>query len=201
MEARDKAVQMVGYFERVARERPDMPVWAKGRKTAQEWLRLIDAQSVSELELTAFVGVICVHQAHTIGWSDLANEAYQWAQTQGFALPSIEEFYEPENPRALKGLTFLERANKFVDLLTRNTRVDPEYEPWRKELALAEQWLRLMQSENLSEEMTISFFAEVLQGMSKYIDNLWSQFAISVFPWAGGLEYADQLREMIRTMD
>ena len=199
MEARELAARMVGYFERVACGSPDVEVWAKGLKTAQEWLSLIDAPSVSEQELTAFIGVIRVHRWHTSGWAHMAYEVYQWAQAQGIALPPREEFLAHESLSTFEGKTSLERANKLIELFSRNIRDDPDYEPWHKGLSLAQKWLSLMQTENQTEEIVLSFVTDISKYIRKYIDNQWSALIWGVMYWARQLGYADQGLAIMRS--
>lgn len=197
MEAREKAVQMVGYFTKVSRGSPDIEVWAKGLGTAQEWLRLIDAPSVSEQELSAFLGVIHVHRWHTAAWANMAYEAYQWARKQSAALPPSEKFFAHESLQMLEGLTAVERANTLIELFKRNTLLDPAYEPWRRGLAFTERWLALMQSESLTEEFVMTLVTAISQYSRKNCDDLWSVLHLSASRWAFQLGYADQVRAVL----
>ena len=61
MKSREHAENLVKYFERIAREE-DQEVWWKGLSTAQEWLRLIDTENLSQAELSTFIDVV-----HAIG--------------------------------------------------------------------------------------------------------------------------------------
>ena len=116
-------------------------------------------------------------------------------------MPAREEFFAHESLRTFDGLTQLERANKLVELFKRNTHEDPDYEPWQKGLAFSEQWLALLQSEDLTEQIVMALVRDVSLYSRRNCDSLWSVLHLGVSRCAYQLGYADQVRAMLRTVD
>src|ERR1700690_3795938 len=68
----------------------------KGAKAAREWLRLIDADQVTEAEMSALIGMTCANMDEGSNWSDLAVGAYHWATSKGFKLPPREVYFNSQ---------------------------------------------------------------------------------------------------------
>ena len=95
-DARELALYLIEYFERIEREYRNANVWHKGLTTAQEWLRLIDADDVSSAELSEFIGTVHANWERSSGWWDLAAGAYQWVLTKGASVAPPDVFFAIE---------------------------------------------------------------------------------------------------------
>jgi hypothetical protein len=129
--SREHAEMSIKYFRRLAHE-SGREVWKHGLDAAQEWLRLIDASSVSSTEVLAFIGVIHANRYRTSGWYDLALGAYHWASTNGFPVPPPEDFWSAED---LPGVIYDQvPSREYAEILVKHfeqyAREDPNQEVW-----------------------------------------------------------------------
>src|SRR4051812_28828545 len=97
MESREHAENLVKYFERIIREYDGGEVWQKGLKTAQEWLRLIDSESASQVELSTFIDIVHANRYRTSGWADLASGAYHWVASKNIPISPPEIFFASDS--------------------------------------------------------------------------------------------------------
>ena len=67
--------------------------WPLGRDTAQEWLKLIRAESVSQGEVAVLLATAKRYKSEGSGWWDMAGQIYHWAKSQGFDVPAFEVFW------------------------------------------------------------------------------------------------------------
>ena len=67
----EHAENLISYFDRVDTRYPD-EVWRLSLEIAREWLRLINAASISPSEVIALVTVVKDNKDRTSGWFDLA---------------------------------------------------------------------------------------------------------------------------------
>ncbi len=146
MESREHAERLVKYFERIASENENREVWQKGLTTAQEWLRLIDSENISQEELSNFIRVIHANKSRTSGWYDLASGAYHWAHSKGFALPKVKDFFDSENlpSTTFEKVTFEEHAEILVKHFGKYLDEDPHSLAWKIGLKSAQEWQRLL---------------------------------------------------------
>jgi hypothetical protein len=195
MEAKENAERLSMYFERIAREFGG-EVWDKGRKRAQEWLRLIDADNLSQTELATFMGVVHANRYRSSGWFDLAGCVYQWAVSQGFAAPSVEVFFSPDIPsgsrfEGILGLDRTDQARLLIELFDRNIREDPNYDTWTIGASMAREWLRLIQTQDVTQPVAAGFVQRVEEFKRKFLSSLWFDFALGVYDWCGSIGYWD----------
>ncbi len=80
----EHAKALIGYFERCVAETPEDKKWQIGLDTAREWLRLINAATVSPEEVAALIVVVDQFKFKESGWYDLALGVSHWAASSGF---------------------------------------------------------------------------------------------------------------------
>ncbi len=99
MDARKEAQEYIEYFEESVQESKNNPedklslVWQYGLFVAHEWLKLTDAQLISEDEFNRFIGSVHANRYMSSAWSGMARDIYAWATQKGFLLPEEHEFF------------------------------------------------------------------------------------------------------------
>lgn len=204
MEAREHAENLVKYFEHIAHEN-DREVWWKGLSTAQEWLRLIDADNASQAELSAFIGVVHADRYRTSGWFDLALGAYHWVSTKGVPIPPPEVFFASEGLSIDTYFTAtpLEHAHTLVKIFEQYTREDPDNEAWAIGLDVVREWLRLSEAKEARRSEISALVRNVFENQQKYLSKAWFDTAFSVGNWckaSGNLDLIpDDFRHLFTT--
>jgi hypothetical protein len=204
MEAREHAENLMEYFERIAHEN-DQEVWWKGLSTAQEWLRLINADNASYTELSTFIDVVHANRYRTSGWFDLALGAYHWVSTKGVVIPSPEVFFASEGvPTEIQfTATPLEYAHILVKFLEQYNREDPSNEAWTIGLEIVREWLRLSEAKKASRSEVEALVKSVFENYRRYHSKIWFDTAIGVGNWckaSGNLDLIpDDFRRMLTT--
>ena len=197
--AHDRAVRLVRYFERITSDEGG-EVWQKGLSTAQEWLRLIDAENVSEAELLKIIGVVHANRFRTSGWSDLAGGVYFWVQLQGVSLPSGEKFFEPEGitHSGFNEKTSLERARILLLNFETYNEEDPKSKVWKAGVEITLEWLRLIDS----PEIKRTEVASLVQGVfdNKFTSNLWGFTALGICYWCKEIGHLDLVPDDFRSL-
>jgi len=132
----------VGYFEALAAA-DARDHWQRGLNTAREWLRLINAPSVSPKEVSSLVGIAQANQHRGSGWNVMAMGIRSWAAECGCTVPSFEEFYDRRGwaREALdKRVSAAHAADILVEHFQRRTHQDPDQEVWDLGLNTARTW-------------------------------------------------------------
>jgi hypothetical protein len=199
LNARERAESYLHYFERIAREN-DNEVWEKGLTTTQEWLRLIDAEYVSEAELLKIIGVVHANRWRTSGWSGLAGDVYFWVQSQGVSLPSEEKFFESEGilHYGFDEKTSLERARMLLSKFETYNEEDPHSKVWKTGVNITSEWLRLIESSEIKR-------AEVASLVQSVFDNrdpsfLWGFTALGISKWCKEIGHLDLVTDDFRRL-
>lgn len=182
MNAREHAESLAKYFERIAHI-DDREVWWKGLETAQEWLRLIDADHAPSSELTAFINVVHANRYRTSGWYDLALGAYHWVKTKGISIFPPEIFFAPEGmtTEMLQTVTPFEHAHTLVRVFEQYKREDPSSETWAVGLDVVREWLRLSEAEEMSKSEVSILVQKVFN--QDYSSKLWFDTAVGISRW------------------
>jgi hypothetical protein len=91
--ARESALWLVNYF---AQPTPESlaDVWTEGLTTAREWLRLIEAPSVTVQDLSGLLRIASVNSYRGSGWNIMAIQIHQWATAHAHPVPSLKEFLD-----------------------------------------------------------------------------------------------------------
>jgi hypothetical protein len=84
---KEHAEALIGYFRKRASETPDAKVWQLGQDTANEWLRLITASTVSQIEVANLIAIVDENKYMGSGWFDLTLGVSHWAKSEGFSVP------------------------------------------------------------------------------------------------------------------
>ena len=87
MTLKEHAEALIGYFGRCANETPNEKVWQLGQDAANEWLRLINASTVSQAEAAGLIAIVDENKSSGSGWFDLALGVSHWAKSNGFPIP------------------------------------------------------------------------------------------------------------------
>jgi hypothetical protein len=201
LEAREHAEALVKYFEHIAHEH-DAEVWRKGLTTAQEWLRLIDAESASRDELSAFIGIVHANRYRISGWFDLALGAYHWVSTKGIPLPPRGTFFASEKlpSYSREQVTPLEHANILVRHFEQYNREDPTSEAWSSGLETAWEWLRLVETQDLKDPNVSALVRMIENGVRKYLSLGWFDMALGVYSWCKELGFIDLIPDSFRSL-
>ena len=196
--ARDRAERLVRYFEQIARDEGG-EVWQKGLTTAQEWLRLIDAEHVSEAELLRFIGVVHANRYRTSGWYYLAGSAYFWVQSQDVPLPSSEKFFQPEgfSYSGFNEKTSLERARILLLNFETYNKEDPHSRVWKIGVEIILEWLRLIDSPEIKRPEVASLVQNVFD--NKFASNLWGFTALGISLWCKKIGHLDLVPDDFRS--
>ena len=141
----------VRYFEALAT--PDArDHWQRGLNTAREWLRLINAPSVSPKEVSSLVGIAQANQRRGSGWNVMAMGIHSWAAECGCTEPSFEEFYDRREwaREALdKHVSAAHAADILFEHFQRRTHQDPDQEIWDLGLNTARTWRDLIHRDSV----------------------------------------------------
>jgi len=201
MEAREQAENLVGYFERIAREN-DREVWWKGLRTAQEWLGLIGTDNASQAELSAFIDVVHANRYRTSGWYDLALGAYHWISTKNVPVLPPEIFFASEGVRTEIYFTAtpLEYAHIVVGFFERYNREDPSSEAWAIGLDVVREWLRLSEAREVSRSEVTTLVKKVFENYQRYLSKVWFDTAVGVSSWCTATGNLDLIPEDFRHM-
>jgi hypothetical protein len=180
---RAHAAASVKYFDRVARE-SGQEVWKYGLSTAREWLRLIDADSVSPTEVSAFIGVVHANRYRTSGWFDLALGVYHWARTNGFPVSPPDDFWATETLPGLryKEVPLREHAEMLVKHFKQYACEDPNQEVWQLGLDTAQEWLRLIDLDSVSQVEVSALIDVVCENRHK--TSGWFDLALGIYHWS-----------------
>ena len=125
-DARENAENLVKHFKRIIAEYSQAEVWQKGLTTAQEWLRLINADNPSSAEISAFIAVVDANCDRSSAWADMAGGAYQWARTKGVSRPKT--LFASEGllfAAKSDSVTWLEHARMLLKAFERRHEDDP----------------------------------------------------------------------------
>jgi hypothetical protein len=187
MESKEHALQLIKYFERIAsqNENENREVWLKGFNTAQEWVRLIDSESVSQVEVSRFMGVVHANRYRTSAWHDLALGTYHWASTKGFELPPPDEFFASDklpSKNPLQEVPFQEHAKLLLECFKNYSVEDPESPVWAAGLKAVLEWQRL-QALLVVTENDIVYLLGLLEIYKKYTSYIWFDFELGVYKW------------------
>jgi hypothetical protein len=195
--AREQAEWYVRYFDRASEHGGE--VWEKGLTTAQEWLRFIDAEYVSESELLKIIGVVHANRYRTSGWSGLAGEVYLWVQSQGVSVPSEEKFFEPEgiSHSGFNEKTSLERARILLLNFETYNEEDPHSRVWKAGVEITLEWLRLIDSPEIKRTEVVSLVQSVFD--NQFTSNLWGFTALGISQWCKEIGYLDLVPDDFRS--
>jgi hypothetical protein len=204
MEAREHADRLVKYFERRVHENEGGEVWQKGLNTAEEWLRLIDSENVSQSELSVFLGVVHANRYRTSGWNDLAAGAYHWVLSKGLPVPPPKEFFAsdslPNNSHLFK-LSSLEHARALNKIFQQNNDEDPTNEGWVNGVQVTQEWERLIQKEQKDGTEISSLVKNASYNQRKYFANVWLHTVLTIGLWCKAIGYLhlvpDDFRDMV----
>ncbi len=132
----------VRYFEALAAA-DARDHWQRGLNTAREWLRLINAPSVSPKEVSSLVCIAQANQHRGSGWNLMAIGIRSWAAECGCTVPSFEEFHDRRGwaKEALdKHVSAAHAADILFEHFQRRTHQDPDQEIWDLGLSTARTW-------------------------------------------------------------
>lgn len=199
MTSREHAEMSIKYFRRLASQ-SDPEVWERGLDAAQEWLRLIDAVSVSPTEVSAFIGVIHANRYRTSGWYDLALGVYHWARTNGFSVPPPEDFWSSEG---LPGIRHGQMPSReYAEILVKHFELyaheDPNQEVWELGLDTAQKWLGLMESDSVSQGEVSALIGVVYE--NRHRTTRWISLARGVYKWSSTNGFSDLWPENFQSM-
>lgn len=165
MDARKEAQEYIEYFGESVQESKNNPedklslVWQYGLFVAQEWLRLIDVQLISEDEFQRFIGSVHANRYMSSAWGGMARDVYAWATQKGFSLPDEHEFFASTSyfvndylrvflsPHFPEKREYLEIANNLFAYFKGNFLEDPRNSIWKTGYEITKDWTSLIQSE------------------------------------------------------
>jgi hypothetical protein len=184
MEAREHAENLARYFENIAREN-DGEVWRKGLSTAQEWLRLINAENASQAELSTFINVVHANRYRTSGWFDLALGAYHWVSTKDITISSPDVFFASEGVPVEQQFTAtpLEYTHIVAEFFEQYHHEDPSNEAWAIGLENVREWLRLSESGEIRRSEVEALVRSVFKNYRRFHSKVWFDMAIGVGGW------------------
>lgn len=183
-EARELAERYVAYFAHIVRE-SHAELWEKGLKTANEWKRLIDADSKSDSELSALLGIIRANSGRTMGWSGLASGVYSWVESQGYPVTSREECFSRWQlvHGDFREAVAIGQANRLLKYFEQNNHDEPAYDHWIFGMATAKEWLKFIQSQDTSGPSVTALLDEVHQHCETFGPEPWVSFEMALFQW------------------
>ena len=202
VEARRHAEDLVNYFGRVAHEN-SQEVWRKGLSTAQEWLRLIDAENVSQAELSKFIGIVHANRFRSSGWHDLALGAYNWVLAKGSPVPPVEEFFHrPVLPgkRDLATTTPLEHAHKLLSIFEQYNREDSDSQAWIVGVQTMREWLRLIEGREAEKSETMALVRSVFENRLQFLGPEWFDTALALSKWCKANGHSDLIPDDFRSL-
>jgi len=144
--ARQMVERFVAYFETIGAAVPPEN-FRRGLDTSREWLRLVNAASVSPQEVSSLLGIAQANQLRGTGWNVMATCIRSWAEKRGYPVPSFEEFYDREDwaREALdKECSSAHAADVLVHHFERRTLQDPNQKTWELALTTARTWRTLI---------------------------------------------------------
>ena len=204
LEAREHAEKLVKYFEMIIRKYNDLEVWRKGLTTAQEWLRLINADNVSSDELSAFIGVVHANWDKSSGWLNLAGGAYQWVRTRDVTVAPAKVFFAHENvlfPVERDKAALLGRAHRLLNTFERYRSEDPTSELWSIGFNIVRKWLRLMDSEEVVLAEISELTESVIKNSAKFDMSLtWLDTEHGVWSWCKTVSQTELIPDSWRSM-
>jgi hypothetical protein len=208
MESREHAERLVKYFGRIASENKDREVWQKGLSTAQEWLRLIDSEIVSQIELSTFIGVVHANRYRTTGWNDLASGAYHWVLSKGLSVPPPQDFFAPDglpSDSNLFKLSSLEHAQALNNIFQQNNNEDPSNEAWSNGIQVTQEWVKLIEKNNNSENEVSMLVENAFANQRTYLSKAWFDTVLTIGLWCKATGYLqlvpDDFRDMVSKSD
>jgi hypothetical protein len=202
-DVRELAQYLIKYFERIEREYGGAEVWHKGLITAQEWLRLIDADDVSSTELSAFIGTVHANWERSSGWWDLAGGAYQWVRTKGASVAPPEVFFKIEEvpfTAERDKVTLLEHAHTLLKTFERYCNEDPTGEPWLIGVNFVRRWLKLMDAEKASMAEISELTESGMENSRKYLSRAWLDTELGVWGWCKVIGHSELIPDSLRSM-
>jgi len=182
---RECAEGHIGYFRHIASDQSQPNVWVKGLETAQEWLRLIVSEDVSQDEIAKFMGVVHANRNRSSHWMTLACDTYDWASSKGLELPPPKDFLAPDNVPwitneevTLKGL-----VQSLLSYFEQSSQEDPEYPMWSVGLEATIEWQRLLEKPTVSEK-DVTHLSELLVEGKKFGSSWgWFELEFEVYRW------------------
>jgi hypothetical protein len=184
--AKHAAEGFVAYFEGFAVRLPGENL-RRGLDTAREWLRLIEATSVSREEIATLLGVVQANQHRGSGWNSMAICVYSWAAKRGYPVPSAEEFVdhrEWSREALAEDVSSARAAEILVNHFERRTLQDPKQETWELGLATARTWRRLIQSHSVSPSELSALLETVRTNTARTITHDWWVLEHAVYRWS-----------------
>lgn len=186
MEPREHAESLVKYFERIASQNENREVWLKGFTTAQEWLRLIDSENVSQEELSAFIGIVHANRYRTSGWHDLSLGAYHWVTSKGLSVMPAKEFFAPDglsSDSILFESTSLEHAQSLNKIFQQNFEEDPSNEAWSNGIQVTKKWIELIEKNNTNEGDVSTLIESAVTNQRRYLSKAWFDTVLTICLW------------------
>ena len=179
-QARAKA--LLSYFERLARESGEN-VWVRGAEVTQEWLRLMNADGITQVDVSAFLGVVRANRHRSSGWSELATAVYGWAKQQGFIVPTYVQFFQSGlSTQVLIAMPPREFAEFIAEHFEEKIQEDPGQNIWELGLFAAQQWLSLMDIDVPAQD-ELSRFIKFMDENSHWQALEWSYMVRKIFDW------------------
>lgn len=206
-EVREWVEQFIGSCEYVIREYDGGKGYKKGIEVGNFWLRLIDSPNLTRAELLSFIKIVHANRYRSSAWFDFALRAYEWVDTKGVMLPSWYEFFACEIPKDQEFLSKppLEQARLLIEYFGRNNDEDPNNEVWMIGASTARSWLKLIETQGVTEREVSTFINGIPEKSHKLQSSLWDWMLLCVFKWCAVHGYSnliwEEYRSMVRTTD
>jgi len=202
IEFRKHAEEIISYFDESVQEclqNPDykIEVWQKGLDTAQEWLRLIDAEKVTQNELLSFIRVVHANRYRTSMWFSFAEVAYDWASSKEVSLPPREVFLKSdglrrESLKEISATSSAEYAQTLHNIFRRYSNEDPNSEVWTDGLKIISEWLRLLKNEKCTESEISTLWKGIDRNFNQYPGTAqWLDTVLAVGYWCKSIGQLD----------
>jgi hypothetical protein len=192
---RESAQRCAGYYETQSKEYGADGL-KKGAETANEWLRLIDAETVTQEEVAILLSIARANMNEGSYWFWLAGSIYTWASSKGFVVPSQEVWFSwsPIFRSDYEKLTALERANWLIGQFENNTRDDPEDAAWRNGASIATEWRNMIDASEVTY-LELSQLLEKLQTHIQSFRNVNYYLGKSIYHWCSDIGYSELVPE------
>lgn len=201
MEPREHAEKLARYFERVAREYGSKEVWEKGQATAAEWLRLIEAEGVSDADVSAFLRMVHANRYRSSGWFELAWGVYRWVESKGIQVPPVEEFFASEVSFLRSGqftLSVIEQAQILKDGFQQKCNEDPASEAWAEGARVIDEWAILLERPERTKADVVTLVESVQANYMKFSSRLWHNTMLALSVWCKEIGYPALIPEDFR---
>lgn len=87
---KELVVELIAYYRQLVGEQPEDRGWQIGLDTALDWQRLLQADSISDEEVAAFLNSMNDENKDLgSGWILLVQNAFLWARLCGFKTPKF----------------------------------------------------------------------------------------------------------------